>query len=146
MQQRTLQSLIALTNDTCEGTTSDINSAAIALALCRYIDLTNTPLDPHVVKMRMVPFFDVLTKYVPLNIPVIETFAYQLHQYRHSVLTGYFPNARGSTEISWLFGLSSYASGALLCALTHPDFIQKYRAINHIMSDISTELANASFV
>lgn len=133
MQTRTL----GLLNDLAANNASvtELHSAAIALALTKYIDI-DLGNNEDAVRKSISGILDSISRYAPLSLGAVYQGVNQIHQYRLTVSNGYFANSTGGTSIDWLFGLNFYLSKNLVEQLTSPGFIQVYRKYLSVITDI----------
>ena len=132
MQPRTTQLLDKLSQD--GNSVSEQHSAAIAIALTRYVDINlATEQD---VRDYIVDAVDVLVRSIPLNIGAIYQYVYGIHQYRRTVQSGFFPNSVGGNDTTWLFGMNFYMSPMLISLLSTPELIGIIRNYASVLNDI----------
>lgn len=130
MNERTVDLLNRLSNDE-RGTLSNTHTAALCMASCRYIELTAVPADETLFKKSLLPVLEPVSKVIPLNLPAVMLFGYQLHQYRHSVMRGY-----SNVDTGLLFGGSMYLSDAFRAEIYNHDIIRIYNMYVSLLKNL----------
>lgn len=113
---------------------TELHSAALALALTRYIDV-EIEGEPDL-REAVSEVMDEIGSILPLDLGAVYQYAYAIHQYRRTVMEGYFPNAAGGTDTTWLFGMNYYMSKVLMGLLSSPALIPVYRKYISVLNDI----------